>query len=676
MSNTVVSVRASPVLLRRVALVVLVWAISEPILLDGQIPRLEALGFGLLLTVPLLFVRRAPVVVALVVTAAYLVQFGLSARMTDAMSPELALAFALFGVAAYAPSTDWRSYAAVPIAAAVPACLWGMALLDLGEITDISDVQYLYTTTVVVAGVLPGLALRSRRDEVAELEAEVEALGAQAAAEIGVAVDEERRSLSQGLVKVVDGLVKQVRGLVLEARGAMRAAGAEGALLGARMSDAARSAGDELRVLLGTLTDEPVLPAGPPRRRRIDARGLVGLAFPTVGLALLGVADRMQLPALPVTLMTTGGEIEVGASAVPAAVGYLLAVLTPVGLLLRRRRPVVAIVSVAAFLLLRVALGEVSSLTISQVFVCGVLAYMAGAWPRSWRDAFVAGAVVLATTATCWISEQYHFAPLVYAYMVAVLVGAWSVGRAVRHDLRDALAMRERAVVLRAQRDGLCRAAVRGERRDVAREMHDLVGHGLSLIAVQSGVVQVFAARDPERALEALDLVDDAARSTQVELEALRVALGDASDLQRPPRSCSRALERIVDDARAAGQPVVAWVDPPVDELEPDLRTAVVRIVQEALTNARKHADGASASVEVAVRGNRVDVLVANGPGEPLTAAPRGSHLGLRGMAERADARGGSFEAGPDADGGWSVRAELPRAVSVPVGAGAGAAMR
>ena len=669
MSETVSN--ASPVLLRRVAIVVLVWAISEPLLLDGEASRLNALLFGLVLTVPLLFVRRAPIFVALLVTAAYLTQTALSERMASEMSPELALAFALFGVAAYVSASDWRSWAALPIAAAVPAGLWAIAILDLGDLAQITTMQYLYPTAVAVAGVLPGLALRGRKDEVATLEGEVAVLYAQAAAEIGVAVDDERRSLSRGMVRVVDGLVTEVRGLVPEAREAMGVAGAQGAALGRRMADAARRAGDELRSLLGTLTAQPAAEPVAPPRARPDLRGLVGLAAPTVGLALLGVVDRMQVPDLPVEILTPDGPVLVVSSAVPAAVGYALAILTPVGLLLRRRWPVVAVVWVAAFVVLRAVLDDVSSLNIAQVFTCGVLAYMSGAWPRSLPAAAFAGLVTLATAATCWILEQYHFGWLEYAYMVGVMVGAWAVGRAVHRDLLEALALRRRAAVLRSQRDRLCRVAIRGERRDVAREMHDLVGHGLSLIVVQSGVVEVLAERQPARALEALDLVDDAARTTQAELEALRVALGDpagdpagAPDGDGRSHACSWALRRIVADAREAGQPVTADVDPQVDELEPDLRTAVVRIVQEALTNARKHADGADVRVAIAVRAERVELRVDNGAGVALAAAPRGSHLGVDGMAERARTRGGTFAAGPDGHGGWSVCAELPRAAA------------
>jgi signal transduction histidine kinase len=660
-------------LVRRVALVVIAWAISEPLLLDGEASRWASLGLGLAVSLPLLLVRRAPLAVALVVVAVYLAQTALGARMADAMSPELALAFALFGVAAYAPASGLRALVAVPLAAAVPAGLWLLSRWDVGEVEQVSAFLYLYDGAVAVAGVLPGLALRGRRGEVAALEAEVEALCVDAATEIGVAVEEERRTLSQGLVRVVNELIDDVGALVVEARRTLAEAGAPAGALGHRMADAAGRAGDELRALLGVLTAQPATGVPRPRLERVDLRALTGLALPAVGLAALGVADRLQVPDLPLTVTTVGGEtLRIPAPAVPPVVGYAVTILGPAGLLLRRRAPVVAVVWVAAAIVLRAVLDDVESLNLAQVFTCGVLAYNAGAWPWSTRAAVGAGVVVLATTAVCWLLEQYHFAPLVYVYMVAVLVGAWAVGRAIRGDLREALALRGRARMLRGQRDRLRRAAIRGERRDVAREMHDVVGHGLSLIVVQSGVVDVLARRDPARALDALALVEGATRATQAELQALRAALGDPTDPREGPRACSRALERIVDDARAAGQPVMSWVDPRVDELGPDARTAVVRIVQESLTNARKHAAGGAASVEVTVRGDRVELRIVNDAGVPLPGAPRGASIGLRGMTERAEARGGRLTAGPDDEGRWAVEAELPWSPRVPAVAGGG----
>ncbi|MBS1678005.1 MAG: hypothetical protein JST08_11525 [Actinobacteria bacterium] len=652
---------AVPALQLRVALVVIVWAISEPLLLDGPATPALALGFGLLVSIPLLWSRSRPALVAVVIAVAYLTQYALDQRMFDAMSGELALAFGLFGLAAYAPESRSRLWlvAAPALAAAIPGALWVISKLNLGEIEAVAPSGYIYLTAVVFSGVLPGLALRTRQREVDRLDGEVRELYARAANEVGATVDDERRTLSRELVRVVEALVAEVRPLVVEARHELSAVGPATVGLGRRMADAAGRAADELRALLRTLTGEAAAP--PTAARRVDLRNLAGLAFPVAGLAALCVVDQMELPALPVTVITASGqELEIPAPATAPAIGYALAALTPAGLLLRRRAPLVAIAIVAGFIVARVALDEISSLTISQVFVCGALAYNAGAWARSRGAALLGLAIALGTVGFCWLSEQYHFDWIVYAYMVAVLLGTWLVGRAIRDDLRAALALRGRAASMRAQRDRLCRAAIHGQRRDVARELHDVVGHGLSLIVIQAGVVDALATRDRERAQEALAVVDEATHTTQAELAALRRALDDGPDAGGPSRSCSRTLARIVEEAQAAGQPLLAYVDPRVDELGPDGRTAIVRIAQEALTNARKHAAGAAGTLEVEVRGERVRLTVHNESGAPLPDAPRGSGLGLRGMTERAEAQGGTLAAGPDG-GGWTVRAELPR---------------
>jgi len=657
-----------PALQLRVALVVIAWAISEPLLLDGGASPLLALGFGLLVTVPLLLSRRWPVVVAIVIAVANLTQYAMGERMEDAMSPELGLAFGLFGMAAYASGSRARlaSVAALAVAAAIPGALWVISELNLGEVEAVAPTGYLYLTAVVFAGVLPGLARRTLKSEVDRLDAEIQELVVRAANEVGATVDDERRTLSRELVRVVEGLVAEVRPLVAEARRELSGIGPATAGLGRRMADAAGRAADELRALLHTLTGDAAADSSTPGRR-FDFRNLAGLAFPVAGLAALCVVDRIELPALPLTAVTTSGEeLTIPASDVSPAIGYALAALTPAGLLLRRRAQVLAIAIVAAFLFLRVEVDEISSLMISQVFVCGALAYNAGAWTRSLGAAIAGLAIALGITGFCWYSEQYHFDWLVYAYMVAVLLGTWLVGRAIRGDLRVALALRDRAASLRAQRDRLCHAAIHGQRRDVARELHDVVGHGLSLIVIQAGVVDALAERARDRARSALEVVDEATHTTQAELAALRTALDDGPAASGPSGSCTRTLTRIVDEAQAAGQPLLAYVDPRVDELPPDARTAIVRIAQEALTNARKHAAGAATTLEVELRGEHARLTVHNEAGAPLPDAPRGSGLGLRGMAERAESQGGSLEAGPEGDG-WTVRAELPR-VGVPAG--------
>lgn len=665
----------APHLHRTVALVVIAWAVSEPLLLDGTASRWAALALGLCVAGPLLLVRRAPVIVAAVVVAAYLAQYASQLRMSDAMSGEMAVAFALFGLGAYLPHSWRRTALAVGLAAAVPGGLWVISKLDLGKVEAVYVTQYLYLCGVAFAGVLPGFALSGRHREVQLLEAEVEDLCTNAAIEIGVAVTAERRALARDLVRVVEDMIVELQRQVAGARPALASGSAMPERLGAQMAEAAGRAADRLRAALTTLGIDSGAPTehvrsarrAPTRPSASTLRSVGGLALPVVLLAVLTVVDRAELPTLPVTVQTlSGSELTIPSSQVSDVAGYALALLTPVGLLWRRRAPLVAVLGVAAVVAIRAAAGEINSLMISHVFVLGALAYNAGAWTRSRRSALAALAITLGVIALCWHLEQYRFEPLVYAYMIGVLLATWGVGRRVHDDLVEAFALRARATDLRAQRDHLKRAAIRGERRDIAREMHDVVGHGLSLIVVQSGVVDVLARRDPARAGSALDQVEAATRITRSELAALRAALGEAPAPATADAFCRATLERIVDQARDAGQPVLAHIDHHVDELGADQRATLVRIAQEALTNARKYAGSAPTVLEVAVRPDAVELEVRNGAPSPRARPVLPSTgLGLEGMRERARALGGEVTAGPIADG-WVVRAELPRELRVP----------
>ncbi|MEH3054524.1 MAG: hypothetical protein PGN13_11050 [Patulibacter minatonensis] len=179
---------------------------------------------------------------------------------------------------------------------------------------------------------------------------------------------------------------------------------------------------------------------------------------------------------------------------------------------------------------------------------------------------------------------------------------------------------------------------------------------------MQAGVVDVLARRDRARALAALGQVEQAALGTRTELRALRAVLGtpEAAATTGAGAFCRTTLERIVGEAQLAGHPVLAYIDRHVDELAAEQRATIVRITQEALTNARKHAGRAPTALEIVVRDDAVRLEVRNAAAADGPALSAGAGLGLRGMSERAQAVGGRLDAGPSG-GGWIVRAELPR---------------
>jgi signal transduction histidine kinase len=200
------------------------------------------------------------------------------------------------------------------------------------------------------------------------------------------------------------------------------------------------------------------------------------------------------------------------------------------------------------------------------------------------------------------------------------------------------------------------------ERLRIAREVHDIVGHGLATITLRAGVADRVAERDPDEVRAALRAIRQVSRESLAELSALLGVLRAEGEVERTPAPDLDALPRLVEGLREAGMDVEleahANGGPPVPEV---VAAAGYRIVQEALTNVARHAGPhAHAHVKLSRRGGVVEVEVRDdGRGAPAAMRPGG---GLTGMRERAVALGGRFDAGGAPGGGFRVWASLPAA--------------
>jgi signal transduction histidine kinase len=200
------------------------------------------------------------------------------------------------------------------------------------------------------------------------------------------------------------------------------------------------------------------------------------------------------------------------------------------------------------------------------------------------------------------------------------------------------------------------------QRNELARELHDTVGHRVSAIAVQAQAGRALSAADPKRALATLVTIEEEASRTLKEMRALVGVLRDGTDADLAPRRGVADIERL---ARPGGEVlgVRVQVSGDVDAVDPAVSTALYMIAAEAVTNATRHASGAThVTVDVTASRRQVRLRVRD-DGEASTASPTPAGYGLRGMAERASLLGGTLWAGPDPGGGWSVDASLPRAV-------------
>jgi signal transduction histidine kinase len=250
----------------------------------------------------------------------------------------------------------------------------------------------------------------------------------------------------------------------------------------------------------------------------------------------------------------------------------------------------------------------------------------------------------------------------VYGLVALITIGVWLLGLAMRTRHLYVLSLEERTATAERERDHLARIAVAEERARIARELHDMVAHSLSVMIVHADGATLALDTAPERARDALRTVSATGRDAMVEMRQLVEVLRGSDDAVTGPRALEGIAEA-VERGRAAGLVIAESVDGAPDGLSAGLQLAVYRIVQEAVTNALKHAgDGAEASLRIRYSPVAVDIEFADNGGGRIAEPDwrRGGH-GLIGMRERAALYGGHVEAGPRAGGGWQVRAAIPR---------------
>jgi signal transduction histidine kinase len=222
---------------------------------------------------------------------------------------------------------------------------------------------------------------------------------------------------------------------------------------------------------------------------------------------------------------------------------------------------------------------------------------------------------------------------------------------------REALAGRlaEQAGELEAERDAYARLSVRYERARIAAELHDVVAHAISVMVVQASAGQRLAVREPARAAETFDVIATAARQAQADLDRLADLL--AQDAVPDAGPDLGLVGEIIDTARASGLPVTLRVSGETSGVSGAVAHAALRVVQEGLTNALRYAPGAAIEVTVEARPGALELSIINGRSAGPARLGLGSGRGLTGLRERVGACGGRLDAGPDGEGGWSVRA-------------------
>lgn len=304
-----------------------------------------------------------------------------------------------------------------------------------------------------------------------------------------------------------------------------------------------------------------------------------------------------------------------------------------------------------------------------EVGVGGLVLLYRIAVRRPWRELVWASALAAAqitVSAVRWPEGDFdrRLVPNLMTCAVVVLVGI-----AVRTRRDYTASLLERARQLEVERDQQARLAAAAERARIAGEMHDIIGHHLSVITGLADGGSYAARKNPERATQALEAIGDTSREALGELRKLLGMLRDAT-AELAPQPALADLDQLLGRVREAGLPVRVTTSGRGGELSPGLQLAVYRIVQEALTNTLKHAGpGARAEVTIGYAPHGVDLGImdtagsstvsglSDGPNAPNS--PYGGQ-GIPGMRQRAALYGGTLDAGPLPSGGWRVHVHLP----------------
>ena len=332
---------------------------------------------------------------------------------------------------------------------------------------------------------------------------------------------------------------------------------------------------------------------------------------------------------------------------------YLLAFVASFALLWRRSHPwqVHAIVVAASVLVLFVP-------TADGVVALAFSLYSLGRFEPDSRTSLIAAS---ASFVFLVLDERLLTTPSAGGVMATVMaIAVWYVGRRLRFRGEYLRLLEERAAHLEREQSVESERAVAAERTRIAREMHDVVAHKLSLMTVQAGAARTISASDPEAASDAMAAVESAGRHALSEMRHLLGVLrpADAEDALGPQPGIDD-LSALVREVNDVGPEVRLGTRGALSGLPARLELNAYRIVQEALTNVIKHA-GEHVHVDVSVEGRDDRVVIAiKDDGRGGDESKKGGH-GLVGMRERVDLLGGSFSAGDSLDGGFEVRAELP----------------
>jgi signal transduction histidine kinase len=372
--------------------------------------------------------------------------------------------------------------------------------------------------------------------------------------------------------------------------------------------------------------------------------------------------DRARVDKLIGLLLLIEIELQVWLSPyvhhrVPAALG---GVGLSVAVAVRRRRPLAAVlIGVGAVAGQDVFGGHVTEHALGAIPAGIMVFYAAGAFlsaPRA-RWALWLGVTVLLVDV---LFTRQSFAEFFFTAILLCLL-PWTVGRILRERGARESAHRESAERLDVEREQRALMAAISERTRIARELHDVIAHSVSVMVIQAGGARTVMDSDPERAETSLRSVERAGREALAEMRLLLGVLDRGEDPRAlAPQPGLADIEDLVSRTRTAGLEASLRVEGEPATVSPALDLCAYRLVQEALTNAIKHAGPARVTVRLCWMRDALEVDVADNGRGPIDVSGASSGHGIAGMRERTGLHGGKIQAGAGINGGFAVHARLP----------------
>ena len=600
--------------------------------------------------------RRWPLLPLALIAAVSVVQ--VAAGTTTAVGiPILALFVASFSLGANAGNRDLAIGAVLQLAAII-------ARQAFNPRYSLATVLPFFALFVVGAPIIAGRAIKSRGELVRELQHLQTALSAEREARVAEALAGERVEVMRELHGIVsDGVDKLVAYVaVAESDSGERGFGSV-----VQVETTARAVLDDMRKLLVALAQPnrragqvseardadasdsrheamsvEDRPSGAAASGRYRTSELIG-RWPQVAAVAFFLGLQLELQ-LPQHSMASRALYLLGGFAIAAPLAW------------SRRRPLLAATATLAaaglFSAFVVPLGGFTT----PVALVLVPPFSVAAFTE--RRRAVLGLIV------CVLGLAAALGPSNFAPGSLFAAGAWAAGRLLRDRTRLATELRNTNWRLAAERDSRARQLVVAERARVARELHDVIGHSLTVIVLQAGAARRMWEPDHELAVTALKTVSRVAREGLTELLRSLDSL-DGQEDQPLGRDRLAKPDGLIGRARLAGLDVALAVEGPVVPLDPSLEHAAYRVLQEALTNVLKHAPGSQASVTLRYSGDQLELEIVNFP----ISAPRRANStgrGLIGMRQRVVAQGGRLAVEEEANGRFGLRAQFPLEVAAP----------